>query len=173
VVFVGPRHRGWAKNASVDNSSTIDSVLAPRKEYYGNDLNVISISCDVGFGKDLKAYCEERGIKFLEFVVYFNGPRSKPEYAAAYNARHASLLEIGEEFHVITSRNRQSNVEDIIDRLRLTKKPYAIYNEETEVIESSGWEQEEQTPVQADQNPTDANCPESRSEGWPPQLSTL
>jgi hypothetical protein len=161
IVFVGPRHRGWAK-ASVDNSSTIDTVLNPRKDYYKEDLNVVSISCDVGFGRDLKIYCEERGIKFLEFVVYFNGPRSKPEYSAAYHARHAALVEIGDEFHIITSKNRASNVEDIIERVKQLSKPYVVYNENGETIEFDGWPTEEETQqpqtAEGSVTPADAIC---------------
>lgn len=145
-MFVGPRHRGWAKGVSVDNSALIDAVLRPRQEFYHEDLNVVSISCDVGFGKDLKIYCEEHGIKFLEFVVYFNGPRLRSEYSAAYSARHAALLEIGHEYHMVTTKNRQSNVEDIIERVkqRTPLASYCVYGEQGEVLEADGWEEETQ-----------------------------
>lgn len=115
-------------------------MLAERKVYYGDDLTVISISCDTSFGRDVKVYCEERGIKFIEFVVYFNGPREKDEYMAAYVARHASLLEIGDEFHIAVSQNRQALVEDLVQRVKSSQKPFALYSDKNEVIDGGGWE---------------------------------
>lgn len=134
VVIVGPRHRGWSR--SVNNGGLIRSVLLERKEYYGSDLNVASISCDVGFGADLKAYCEEAGVKMIEFVIYFNGPREKEEYSQAYLARHAALVEIGNEFHLAVSNSRRSTVEDLVSRVKASGKPYFIYDEDNVLMES-------------------------------------
>lgn len=134
VVLVASRHRGWNKPA--DNISLITSLLSERSAYYGADLTVASIGCDHGFGKDVKDYCEEHGIKFVEYVVYFNGPRDKSEYEAAYKARHAALLDIGVEFHMLVSNNRRTTVEDLVERVQRSAHDYAIYDESNHVIES-------------------------------------
>lgn len=133
IAVVGSRHRGWTR--AIDHDGLIGDILQPRKEFYGEGLTVASIGCDVGFGKSVKAYCEEHGIKFFEFVVYFNGPRPREEYTAAYVARHAALLDCAHEFHITVSSTRRANVEDLVERVRASGKPYALYNEENVVIE--------------------------------------
>lgn len=150
VAIVGSRHRGWTRG--VDHQGLIEQVLSPRREYYGEQLNVVSIGCDVGFGKAVKEYCEETGIKFFEIVVYFNGPRSKDEYARAYNSRHAALIDCADEFHITVSSTRSTNVEDLIERVRSTSKPYAAYNEQNEVVEANC---ESDQPIQLFEEP---NC---------------
>lgn len=133
VVIVGARHRGWSRE--VNHQALIESIIAPRKEFYGQTLSVSSIGCDVGFGKATKEYCEEQGVKFFEFVVYFNGPRSKEEYTYAYLARHAALMEVGDEFHITVSQTRQSTVEDLVERVRASGKLYVLYDELNNVLE--------------------------------------
>lgn len=133
VVVVGSRHRGWTRD--VDHLALIEAIIGPRKEYYGTTLSVSSIGCDMGFGKVVKEYCEENGVKFFEFVVYFNGPREKEEYTAAYLARHAALLYVGDEFHITVSNTRRSAVEDLVTRVRESGKSYALYDEENKVVE--------------------------------------
>lgn len=149
VAIVGSRHRGWTRG--VDHQGLIEQILAPRIAYYGDQLNVVSIGCDVGFGKAVKEHCEETGIKFFEVVVYFNGPRSKEEYARAYNSRHAALIDCADEFHVTVSSTRSTNVEDLIDRIRTTSKPYAAYDENNVVLEAN---YEPDQPVQLFEEPT-------------------
>lgn len=133
VVIAGTRHRGWSR--VVDHGGLIASIIEPRKEYYKQELNVSSISCDVGFGKAVKEYCEENGIKFFEFVVYFNGPRERHEFTAAYMSRHAALVDVGDEFHVTVSQTRKSTIEDLVERVKRSGKTYALYNEQNEVVE--------------------------------------
>jgi hypothetical protein len=96
------------------------------------------MGCDLGFGRDVKVYCEEHGIKFAEFVVYFNGPREKDEYASYYNVRHAALVDIGDEFHIAVTQSRMSSVEDLASRVKSTGKPYCLYDEDNKVIEYHG-----------------------------------
>lgn len=133
VVVVGTRHRGWSRE--VDHNELIDAIIRPRKEYYGDALSITSIGCDMGFGKAVKEYCEENGVKFFEFVVYFNGPRSKEEFAAAYLSRHAALLFAGDEFHITVSATRRSAVEHLVEQVRASGKSYALYNEANNVVE--------------------------------------
>ena len=134
VAIVGSRHRGWGKRA-VDHTILIDSILQSRKEYYKDALNVSSLYCDRCFGKAVKDYCEEQGIKFFEFVVYFNGPREKHEYTAAYLGRHAALLEVCDEFHIAVSDTRSSTIEDLVQRVIASGKSYVLYNDNNEAIE--------------------------------------
>lgn len=136
VVIVGARHRGWKR--SVDNLAIIKGVIEGRQKQLGahaHELNVASMSCDAGFGKDLRIYCEEEGIKFCEFVVYFNGPRERDEYNRAYRARHAALVEIGDEFFIAVLNSRKSTVEDLVDRVRNSGKTYVLYDDGNNIIE--------------------------------------
>ena len=133
VAVVGARHRGWSRE--VNHSDLISMIIQPRKEYYKEGLSISSIGCDVGFGKAVKEHCEENGIKFFEFVVYFNGPRQREEYAKAYIARHASLLEVADEFHITVTGTRHAIIEDLVERVRTSGKMYCLYNEQNEVIE--------------------------------------
>lgn len=151
VVLVGSRHRGWSRD--VNHIGLIETVLKPRQEYWQHELSVSSIGCDVGFGKAVKEYCEEFGIKFFEFVVYFNGPREKAEYTAAYSARHAALLDVGDEFHITVSNTRKSSVEDLVLRVQQSGKSYALYDEDNNVVEmfdgEASNEKEAQTETEA------------------------
>jgi hypothetical protein len=133
VVIVGSRHRGWTRQ--IDHISLIQAIIDPRKDYYREGLSVASIGCDIGFGKAVKEYCEENGIKFFEFVVYFNGPREKAEYTQAYQARHAALLDVGDEFHITVSKTRRSAVEDLVTRVQGSSKTYVLYDEDNTVLE--------------------------------------
>ena len=136
VVLVGARHRGWKR--SVDNMAIIKGVLEERRKQLGehaHELNVASMSCDAGFGKDLRVYCEEEGVKFCEFVVYFNGPRDRAEYNRAYRARHAALVDIGDEFFIAVLNSRKSTVEDLVERVRDSGKTYVLYDDTNNIIE--------------------------------------
>ncbi len=133
VVIVGSRHRGWTQQ--IDHTGLIQEIIDPRKAYYRDSLSVASIGCDIGFGKAIKEYCEENGVKFFEFVVYFNGPREKLEYKKAYQARHAALLDVGDEFHITVSKTRRSDVEDLVARVQMSGKTYVLYDEDNVVIE--------------------------------------
>ena len=134
LVFIGNRHLGYNRKHAEFCAIMIDKIISSYVERYNSLLNISSISCDTAFGKGIRDYCEEHGIKFAEFVVYFNGPRDKTEYEKAYKARHAALVDMGEEFVVVNS-SRQMTLLDLMYRVRLSKKPYTFYNDKGTIVE--------------------------------------
>ncbi len=133
AVIVGSRHRSWRETAT--HVEFIAHLIQDRLRAHGSQLTVTSLGCDMGFGKAVKVYCEEEGVKFFEFVVYFNGPRPKEEYATCYRARHASLTEIGHEYYMFTTHEGQTQLDDLLDRVREVGKPYYIFDKDYNLIE--------------------------------------
>lgn len=135
AVIVSSRHRGWHEDT---HKEWIARLITDRLEAYRGELTVTSIGCDTGFGKAVKTYCEEEGVKFFEFVVYFNGPRSRQEYAACYRARYASLLEVGHEYYFFTTKSGQTHLDELIERVRASGRPYYIFDKDYNLIEFKG-----------------------------------
>lgn len=133
VVVIGSRHRSWKEKGS--HEEFIGHLIQDRVKAHGGALTVTSLGCDMGFGKAVKVYCEEEGVKFFEFVVYFNGPRPRDEYADCYRARHAALLEIGSEYYMFTTTEGQTHLDDLLERVRSSGKPYYMFDKNYVLIE--------------------------------------
>lgn len=133
AVVIGSRHRSWKGKGAPD--SFIGNLIQDRVKVHGGALTVTSLGCDMGFGKAVKVYCEEEGVKFFEFVVYFNGPRPRDEYASCYRARHAALLELGDEYYMFTTTEGQTHLDDLLDRVRASGKPYYMFDKDYNLIE--------------------------------------
>lgn len=104
--------------------------LNPRKDY------IISVSTDTQFGELLKVIATSRGFAMYELSVnvHNKGPRYLEELL--YMSRHASLIELGKEFHVFVGRNRMNTIEDLADRVKQTGKKLVIYGYNGEVLEA-------------------------------------
>jgi len=139
LVLVGNRHFGFNRAKLPLCNEIIKNILTDAVKRYGSDLNVVSISCDTAFGRCVRDYCFENGIRFCEFTVYFNGPRGRKEdYNAVYCARNSSLVDIGTEFHlVLGSRSRETGevVVDLLNKVKVSVKPYVMYDETGTQIE--------------------------------------
>lgn len=135
AILVGNRHLGSNPRSVAMCDTIVSSILTDLMTKHGVGLNVLSISCDTAFGKSVRVFCEENGIKFAEFVVYFNGPRERDEYDRTYKARHAALLDAGDVFHIVNNPKQVTTIRDLLERVKEANKPYYLYNEKGTVIE--------------------------------------
>lgn len=142
IVIVGSRHRGWQdglpallQRGSQEDRETVDRMLAEFQRRYPLGFCVLSLGCDVGFGRMVKELCEARQVGMMETMVQFNPHLPKPFFELLHLSRHAALQDIGQEFHIFVTKARISNIEDLVGRLRNSQLPYYVYSETNEVVE--------------------------------------
>lgn len=107
---------------------------------YGRNLTIISVGCDDGIGFLIKEMCMQQGIWFAEVSIHFHGDRRpKPEYTKFYLGRNATVVELADVFFLLQSRNKQSVIDDVVERLKATKstQPYSIMDEDGNFIETT------------------------------------
>lgn len=146
VVIVGARHRGWnpkrsyaTQVASQADELFVRNMLDNFRKTYG-EFAIISIGCDITFGKMVQSTCEDAGVPFIEVRIKRTKHVPKAIYEILHIARHGALMELGEEFHVFVTNKRISNVEDLVQRLELNpreRRLYRIYDEDLEVISTN------------------------------------
>src|ERR1039458_4214766 len=98
------------------------------------DLLIVSGGCDGGMGRFVRERCikGKRDVGFVEYAVYPWASMSSVRLAQVYIAKNATLLEVGEEFHVFVSAGREhGHIQDLVERVRSAKHqpPSRIYNE--------------------------------------------
>ena len=96
------------------------------------DLVVVSAGCDRGIGRFVRERCikGKRDVGFVEYAVYPWASMSSVRLAQVYIAKNATLLEVGEEFHVFTVAGREhGHIQDLIERVKSAKHqpPLTIY----------------------------------------------
>jgi hypothetical protein len=145
IVIVGARHRGWNAERSyqtqeaTEKDTTIVSELLTKSAVAYGEFIVLSLGCDFGFGRMVLASCEDRKIPFVEVRIKRSRKVPKDIYELLHIARHAALLELGEEFHLFIAGSRISNVEDFVQRLEIGKdtRPYYVYDEEGSTVSTN------------------------------------
>jgi hypothetical protein len=145
VVVAGSRHRGWRDGlpwskqlGSPEDAEYLDALFSSLQEEHGAKLLIMSIGCDTGFGKLVKRVAEDKGIAFGEYLVILGNGVPKPYYELFFLGRHAALLDIGKEFWVFPVKSRMSNVEDLIQRLQMTRdRRYKVIDEGFQVTDWS------------------------------------
>lgn len=103
------------------------------------DLVIVSSLSDRGVGKFVRDRCikqQKRDIAYVEIAVYpwANMPSSR--MAQTYLCRNASLMEIGEEFHVFLGDGRDFGwVQDLLSRIKKAQHqpPCTVYEKDKEV----------------------------------------
>lgn len=145
IVIVGARHRGWnaersyqTQEATEQDTDAVDELLTKSAVEYG-DFIVLSLGCDIGFGRMVLTACEDRKIPFVEVRIKRTKKVPKEVYELLHIARHAALLELGEEFHLFVVGSRISNVEDFVQRLEINedKRPYYVYDEQGKIVSTN------------------------------------
>lgn len=127
VAVIGSRHikvnRLW-----------VATLIQDRVATYGSELTVTSLGCNWGFGRDVKDYCKETGVKFCEFLVYIGDTRPKEEYAKLQTARHAALMEVVDEFYIATPGTEHTA--DLVRRVTTSNKTYFIFDKDFYLTDS-------------------------------------
>lgn len=129
VVIVGARTRSEMLDTRLVNE-IIDDCIAR----YGK-LMIVTKSCDKGVGKIVKHRCIDAHtqkpihdmieVHLRHYVVGKELP--KTEFTADFNALNASLVEIGDEFHLLTEEEPLGAMADILERVIAAYRPYALY----------------------------------------------
>lgn len=146
AVIVGSRHRNYQEGIRVQNQPVnegdqqmLRELLLFLSQHYGKNLVVASISCDMGIGWILKNLCRMSNVKFVEFLSWKTPNLDREEYEMIHLARHASLVEVGQEFHLFMSHARSSHMEDLLKRIKSKDKPFTLYNEENQIFDHGNY----------------------------------
>jgi len=136
VVIVGWRSKAW-KHPEPDDPCSVtvrDLIEEMQQSAMLDQVRVCSIGSDSGIGAVVKATCATYGVPFFEFKVWFQGG-DQDSYISAYVARHASLIEVGDVFHIFVSDSRKSIIENLVERVKSSVHPYKLYGENGQVLE--------------------------------------
>ncbi len=145
IVIVGARHRGWnaersyqTQEATEHDTDAVAELLTKSAVEHGEFI-VLSLGCDIGFGRMVLASCEDRKIPFVEVRIKRSRKVPKDIYELLHIARHAALFELGEEFHLFIAGSRISNLEDFVQRLEIgeDKRPYYVYDEQSRIVSTN------------------------------------
>ena len=145
IVIVGARHRGWnsdrsyqTQEATEADTKVVAELLMKSASDHGEFI-VLSLGCDIGFGRMILSSCEDRKIPFVEVRIKRSRKVPKDIYELLHIARHAALLELGEEFHLFIAGSRISNLEDFVQRLEdgKDKRPYYVYDEAGRIVSTN------------------------------------
>ena len=129
VVIVGDRSR-----TEMPITQLVNEILDDCKQRYSSLIVVVS-SCDKGVGKVVKSRNIDKHVlgKFefdmmtLELKHYLQKDRSRTDYTVHWIALNASLIELGDEFHILTEEYPKSSTADLLKRVRAEHRPYATY----------------------------------------------
>ncbi len=129
VVLVGSRNR----NELVD-TKLVNEIIDSCKEKYSN-LIIVVASCDKGVGRIVKSRCInphtpgkfEFDMIELQLRHYVQMDLPRTEYTSNWNALNATLIELGDEFHILTEEYPKGAMFDLLKRVKRNNRPYAVY----------------------------------------------
>lgn len=130
VVIAG----AWNRDEREDQV-VVNKLLDVLKEKYAGGLVVFTTGSDRGVGKIIKNRLmpknqnEQSGeIDFVDLMmkIYLKDP-SKADLIKIWRARNASLVEIGEEFHIFMDRDKRGNMADLLSRVTELGLPHSTY----------------------------------------------
>lgn len=136
VVIAGSRHRGWQEGiphnlqeGSAADKELVRALLQRLQDAHGNQLLVLSVGCDTGFGRMVRNLAEEKQLSFAEVGMRINERVPREQYVLLWLARHAALVDIGQEYHIFVVDSRFSHIEDLVTRAEQSGCPTTIYSE--------------------------------------------
>jgi hypothetical protein len=122
---------GDIDRSSKDDRTEVLFVMEELRNTY-RDLTIVSAACERGVGHIVRSHClknpKNPEFGFVEVDIKPWARLSKPRLTQIYTARNATLLEIGEEFHIFTSGWTQGHVADLIKRVKDKNLPLVIYH---------------------------------------------
>lgn len=129
VVIAGARNRNEMKDTAL-----VNAILDDCKSRYPN-LLVIVASCDRGVGRVVKERNLDKHIpgkhEFdmieLQMRHYLQEELPRSEFTLHWNALNAILLELGDEFHLLTEEFPKGAIFDLLKRVKDSHRKYAVY----------------------------------------------
>lgn len=129
-----------ARNNAMNAPDQIRTLIEKRIAALGK-IVVFTIGCDVAIGMAVKVACAILKVPMIEFSVAAAHEVDHLLKEAAYIARHASLIAIGEEFHVYVSPSRFNSIEDLVADITTAKLPLRVYGNFGQILEQNNWEE--------------------------------
>jgi len=108
----------------------------------------VTLSTQLGFCRYVLNYCRKHGIRCVSIdtiLMHFSPPinhvrvpfGSEEDLRAIFQCKHAAVMELA-DYLFIKCYNKQTNMDDLIDRVKRSIKPFCIFNEENIAIEYRG-----------------------------------
>lgn len=95
------------------------------------DLVIVSAACDKGIGHFVRERClgkkESPDVAFVEINIHVWVRLAKARLAQVYVSRNATLVELGDEFHIITHGEKVNHISDLAQRVRDKGLPLSLY----------------------------------------------
>jgi hypothetical protein len=129
VVIVGARNRSEMVDAKLVNEIIDDCVAR-----FSNLIIVVS-SCDKGVGRIVKSRNIDPHMpnKFefdmieIQMRHYLKQELPRQEFTSHWNALNSVLVELGDEFHLLTEEYPKGAIMDLLRRVKVNNRPYAVY----------------------------------------------
>ncbi len=140
VILTASRHRGYitgkphTEQAGKPQDREFLRKLLVDLDRKHSDLLILSMGADMCFNRQVREECEALQLPYVEVQLRFNAYFPRTMYELFYLARHAALLDLGQELHVFVGASRLTSIEDLIERGQQLGKQVTIYNEHNEVI---------------------------------------
>lgn len=130
VVIIGAR---LGRDDAADKILVNQIIDACREKY--SKLLIITKSGDKGVGKFILDRCREskdngnQDFDMIELSLrhILRHELPKQEFLGHFNTLNAALLELGDEFHLLTEEYPTGAMLDMIDRVKRFGVPYAVY----------------------------------------------
>jgi hypothetical protein len=130
VVIVGGHSRDELKDKPL-----VDKIVDDVQERYPK-LMIVTKSGDKGIGKIIyernkasQAANRQPEFDMMEFNVrhMLRHELPKHEFLSHFNLLNAALLEVGDEFHILTDNQPVGSTKDILERVKAAGIPYVVY----------------------------------------------
>lgn len=145
VVIAGARNRSEMKDTALVNAIIDDCI-----QKYANVI-IVTASCDKSVGRIIKTRNLDPhtpGVYQFDMIElqmrhYLKQELSRSEFTQQWNALNATLLELGDEFHLLTEEFPKGGIYDLLKRIKANHRPYAVYKpSETTGPKQCGFEDE-------------------------------
>ena len=129
VAIVGARSR-----PELPDTPLVNDILDSCLERF-SPLLVVVASCDKGVGRivhDRNINRHRPGMYEFDMIElqlrhYLQKELPKPEFTSQWNALNASIVELSDEFHILTEEKPKGATLDLLRRVREAHRPYALY----------------------------------------------
>ena len=130
IVIAGDR--GMEGKQSVD---LVYSIIDMCKEKYPK-LRIVTKGTDRGIGKIIRTRLldpttrQPRELDWTEVWIQHhlvNGDLSKIEFSSDYDSLNSALVEMGDEFHILSEEKPRGVTINLLRRILAANRPYALY----------------------------------------------
>lgn len=130
VVIVGDRSR-----ESIQDCHLVNLIIDQCKDKYPK-LRIITKGCDRGVGKFIKnrlTDIESRRPKEIDWTEVslqhhlVGEDLPKMEFSSDYDALNSVLLELGDEFHILSEEKPRGVTMNLLRRVMQNNRPYSLY----------------------------------------------